>query len=43
MFGLCRLAGLRREEARVLPFIGKALDRDGVQRRVGVDFEQRRL
>jgi hypothetical protein len=43
LFALCRLAGLRREEARVLPFSGKALDRDGVERHVGVDFDARRL
>ncbi len=43
MFGLCRLAGLRRGEAQTLVWDGKATDREGTERRVGVDWEDRRI
>ncbi|MHC4140391.1 MAG: tyrosine-type recombinase/integrase [Planctomycetota bacterium] len=36
---LCRLAGLRREEARTLPWSGQATDKFGQEHWVGVDFE----
>jgi len=43
MFALCRLAGLRRDEARTLPWSGKVRDHLGEYRQVGVDWETKRL
>ncbi len=43
LFGLCRLAGLRRGEALTLPWSATAEDRDGHECRIGVDWELRRL
>ncbi|MCH8151337.1 MAG: hypothetical protein IH830_03075 [Planctomycetes bacterium] len=43
MFGLCRLAGLRRGEALSLPWSGQVTDPGGERHRVGVDWERRRL
>ena len=43
LFALCRLAGLRLDEARTLPWAGKTLDHDDQWREVGVDWEGRKL
>ncbi len=43
MFGLCRLAGLRLEAARTLPWSGHATDSDGKRHRVGIDWDRRRV
>jgi site-specific recombinase XerC len=43
LYGLCRLAGLRRGEALELPWSGKAVDSRGQEHWVGVDWERRRL
>ena len=43
MFGLCRLAGLRRGEAQGLPWSGEAKDKQGRTRRIGVDLFKHRL
>ncbi|MCH8165392.1 MAG: hypothetical protein IH889_07265 [Planctomycetes bacterium] len=43
MFALCRLAGLRREAARVLPWSGYAMDSDGRKYWNGVDWERKRV
>lgn len=43
LFGLCRLAGLRLEEARTLLWSGKATDSDGVEHQIGVDWDRQRL
>ncbi len=43
LFALCRLAGLRRGEALSLPWSGRAVDRNGTERFVGVDWDRRRL
>ena len=42
-FALCRLAGLRREAARTLPWSGHAVDSEGETHRVGIDWERHRL
>ncbi len=42
-YGLQRLAGLRRGEALELPWSGKAVDSQGAEAWVGVDWETRRL
>ena len=42
-FALCRLAGLRREAARTLPWRGVAVDSWGNDHRVGVDWDRHRL
>lgn len=43
LFGLCRLAGLRRSEAIDLPWSGKATDKRGQEHWVGVDRFRRRI
>ena len=43
MFGICRLAGLRLEAARTLPWSGHATDSDGKQHWIGVDWDRRRI
>jgi len=43
LVGLCRLAGLRRGEALEFVWSGRAVDRDGAERWVGVDFGRCRL
>ena len=43
LLAICRLAGLRRDEARTLPWNGKAVDANGKEHEVGVDWERRRL
>ncbi len=43
MFALCRLAGLRRDEARTLPWSGRVRDHLGDFRQVGVDWDTKRL
>ena len=43
MFALCRLAGLRREEARTLPWSGRVRDHRGDFRQVGIDWDTKRL
>lgn len=43
LLGLCRLAGLRRGEALNLVWSGKAVDRDGTERWVGVNLALSRL
>ena len=43
MFALCRLAGLRRDEARTLPWSGRVRDHFGDFRQVGVDWDTKRL
>lgn len=43
MFALCRLAGLRRDEARTLPWSGCVRDHRGEFRQVGIDWDTKRL
>ena len=43
LFALCRLAGLRRDEARTLVWSGSAVDDYGETRDVGVDLFARRI
>jgi len=43
MFALCRLGGLRRGEALMLPWSGKAVDRDEQEHWVGVDWNKKRI
>ena len=43
LFSLCRLAGLRLDEARKLPWSGSATDLDGRVWTVGVDFDAKRI
>jgi len=43
MFALCRLAGLRRDEARTLPWSGRVRDHRGDYRTVGIDWDTKRL
>ncbi len=43
MFALCRLAGLRRDEARTLPWSGRVRDHQGEFRQVGIDWDTKRL
>lgn len=43
MFGLCRLAGLRREAARSLPWSGSAVDSKGRKHWTGIDWDRRRV
>jgi integrase len=43
MFALCRLAGLRRSEARLLKWKGVEMDERGEQHEVGVDLSARCL
>ena len=43
MFALCRLAGLRRDEARTLPWSGRVRDHRGEHRTVGIDWDTKRL
>ena len=43
MFALCRLAGLRRDEARTLSWSGRAEDDRGELHEVGVDWEGKRI
>lgn len=42
-FSLCRLAGLRREAARTLPWSGHATDSWGERHWIGVDWDRRRI
>ena len=43
MFALCRLAGLRRDEARTLPWSDRVRDHRGEYRTVGIDWDTKRL
>lgn len=43
MFGLCRLAGLRLEAARTLPWSGYATDSEGKKHWIGIDWDRRRI
>ncbi len=43
LVALCRLAGLRREEARVLPWAGKEMDSNGREHWVGIEWDTRRI
>ena len=43
MFALCRLAGLRREEALTLPWGGTRTDHEGAELEVGIDWDRKRL
>jgi hypothetical protein len=40
---LCRLAGLRLNEARTLPWGGKREDSDGVEHWTGIDWDRKRI
>ena len=40
---LCRLAGLRLNEARTLPWGGNQIDSDGVEHWSGIDWDRRRI
>ncbi len=40
---LCRLAGLRRSEARTLPWGGRQADADGVEHWSGIDWDRKRI
>ena len=43
MFGLCRLAGLRREAARTLPWASQSQDSEGKKHWIGIDWDRRRV
>lgn len=43
LLALARLAGLRREAARTLPWSGWATDTDGEKHRVGIDWTRKRI
>jgi len=43
MFGLCRLAGLRRSEALSLPWDGTRIDHEGAEVPVGIDWDGKRI